>query len=49
MTSKKDMKINFEVGPKVVRIADVILIPREIFSDMIKFYKKVQQEEKNNE
>lgn len=46
---KKDVKINFEVGPKIVRIADIITIPRETFEEMIKCYNEALQEVKNNE
>lgn len=48
MREKKDVSINFEVGAKIVRIADIITIPRETFDEMIKYYKEAQQEEKNN-
>ena len=41
---KKDVKINFEVGPKIVRIADIINIPRETFEEMIKCYKDALKE-----
>lgn len=48
MKEKKDVKINFEVGPKIVRIADIINIPRETFDEMIKCYHEALKEVKNN-